>query len=108
MFIIYRHIFTKILAYVEKILYLCNRNNIQLKRLGRLDNVHTLHMIREFTIIVVYSDDTEFSFIVKVEGPDHKIMAELSMITRGILMTSSAQRAYCYNDQGFVVCSYIR
>lgn len=63
-------------------------------------------MTREFTITVTYPDDSEFSFIVKVEGPDHEIMAELSMITRGVLRASSAKTAVCYNNQGFDVCAY--
>ena len=77
-------------------------------RFGRLDNAYTMHMERKFTVFVQYEDETEFSFDVTVEGADHEIMAELSMITRGVLMTSSAKRAICYNDQGFDVCAYVK
>ena len=35
-------------------------------------------------------------------------MAELSMITRGTLMATCAQKAIAYNDEGFDVCSYIQ
>lgn len=61
-----------------------------------------------FTIIIEYEDNSEFSFEVILEGCTTKIMAELSMITRGTLMVTSAQKAIAYNDDGFDVISYIQ
>ena len=61
-----------------------------------------------FTIFVTYEDNSELCFEVILEGADRKIMAELSMITRGTLMATCAQKAIAYNDEGFDVCSYIQ
>ena len=65
-------------------------------------------MERTFTVFVTYSDDSEFHFDVTIEGKDHEVMANLCMITRGVLRASSGKRAICYNDQGFDVCSYVQ
>lgn len=64
--------------------------------------------MREFFIKVIYDDDTEFSFTVKIEGEEHHIVAHLMQITRGTLMASSASRSICYDNEGFVVCAYRR
>lgn len=63
---------------------------------------------REFFVSLVYADDSEMNFSVKVSGSDADVHATLLMITRGTLMASCASRAYCYNDEGFDVCSYVR
>lgn len=64
--------------------------------------------MKEFTIELVYGDESSNFFKVNVEGEEHEYMALLSMITRGTLMASMAKRAVCYNDEGFDVCSYMR
>lgn len=61
-----------------------------------------------FTIFLTWDDDSETCFEVKLEGAKHKIMAELSWITRGSLMASSAKRAVAFNEEGFDVLSYIQ
>lgn len=60
------------------------------------------------TIIVEYSDKSEFSFDVKMVGNDHDVVANLMMITRGTLMASMARKATCYRNDGFEICSYIK
>lgn len=65
-------------------------------------------MEQKFWIEVVYSDDSRFGFYVEIEGKESAILAELCMITRGTLMASNADKAVCYNLDGFDVCSYIR
>lgn len=64
--------------------------------------------MEEYFIEVVYDDETEFNFTVKIEGKKHEVCAHLMQITRGTLMASSAKRAYCYDADGFDVCAYIR
>lgn len=64
--------------------------------------------MKEFTVELVYGDESSAFFKVSVEGEEHDYMALLLMITRGTLMASMAKRAVCYNDEGFDVCSYVR
>lgn len=64
--------------------------------------------MQQFTIFLVYSDESETNFDVSVEGSEHEITALLCMITRGTLMASMAVKAICYNSEGFDVCSYIK
>lgn len=64
--------------------------------------------MKEFTIELVYGEDTSTFFNVKVDGAEHDYMALLSMITRGTLMVSLAKKAVCWNDEGFDVCSYVK
>lgn len=64
--------------------------------------------MKEFTIELVYGDDSSTFFKVSVEGEEHECKALLLMITRGTLMASMAKRAVCYNDEGFDVCSYVK
>lgn len=63
---------------------------------------------QEYFVELVYEDDSTMNFSVKVSDSWSVTYAMLSMITRGTLMTSSACRATCYNDEGFDVCSYVR
>lgn len=60
------------------------------------------------TIIVEYSDKSEFSFDVTMEGKDHEVVANLMKITRGTLMASMARKATCYRNDGFDIFSYIK
>lgn len=60
------------------------------------------------TIVVEYSDESEFTFDVTIEGTESKIIANLLMITRGTLMASIAKKATCYKNDGFELCSYIK
>ena len=64
--------------------------------------------MKEYFIEVVYDDESEFNFTVKIEGERHEVVAHLMQITRGTLMASSAKRAVCYNEDGFDVCAYIQ
>ena len=64
--------------------------------------------MKEFTIELVYGDDSSTYFKVCVEGEDYECKALLLMITRGTLMASMAKRSVCYNDEGFDVCSYVK
>ena len=64
--------------------------------------------MKEFTVELVYGDDSSIFFQVGVDGEEYEYMALLSMITRGTLMASMAKRATCYNDEGFDVCSYVK
>ena len=61
-----------------------------------------------FFIEVGYEYESNFNFEVKLEGPEHCIMAHLMQITRGTLMASSGHRAIAYNAEGFDVLSYIK
>lgn len=65
---------------------------------------------REFkvTIVVEYSDQSEFTFDVTMQGLESSVIANLLMITRGTLMASMAKKATCYKDDGFELCSYIK
>lgn len=65
-------------------------------------------MKTKFFISVEYSDDSEFSFNVEVDGTDSLIHAILMMITRGTLMASGAFKASCYDEKGCNVCAYYR
>lgn len=62
--------------------------------------------MREFKILVTYSDNTAFSFKASFEGEEWEYMALLNMVTRGTLMASSAVRATAYNEDGSYVVSY--
>lgn len=64
--------------------------------------------MKEFTIELVYSDNSSSFFKVSVDGEEYEYRALLSMITRGTLMASMAKSAVCWNDEGFDVCSYVR
>lgn len=59
------------------------------------------------TIIIEYSDLSEFQFDVTIRGKERDIIANLYMITRGTLMASNARKATCYKQDGFEVCSYV-
>lgn len=65
-------------------------------------------MKREFGILVTYSDGSDFNFVVTIEGNDCDVMAELMMITRGVLQVSIAKKAECFNTDGVLVCSYTK
>lgn len=60
------------------------------------------------TIELEYSDGSNMTFDVTMEGKEHEIVASLLMITRGTLMASMACKATCYKSDGFEVCSYIK
>ena len=64
--------------------------------------------MKEFTVELVYGDESSTFFKVGVDGEEYKYMALLSMITRGTLMASMAKKAVCWNDEGFDVCSYVK
>lgn len=64
--------------------------------------------MKEFTVELVYGDESSTFFKVSVEGAEHEQKALLLMITRGTLMASMAKSAVCWNDEGFEVCSYVR
>ena len=64
--------------------------------------------MKEFTVELVYCDDSSTFFKVSVEGAEHEYMALLSMVTRGTLMASVARAAICYNGDGFDVCAYTK
>lgn len=59
-----------------------------------------------FTVELIWSDDSNVSFEVNLEGAEHEVMASLMWITRGTLMASSANRSTAYRDDGFDVVSY--
>lgn len=64
-------------------------------------------MKETMTIVIEYSDKTEFTFDVTIQGKEHEIVGELMMITRGTLIASNAVKATCYRNDGFELCSYI-
>lgn len=59
-----------------------------------------------YHVDVQYDDGSSFCFDVVLSGRSHEIDASLMMITRGVLMASSAFVSHCYNSEGFEVCSY--
>lgn len=61
----------------------------------------------KFHVCVSYVDDTEFDFDVHISGRESSVVASMMMITRGVLMASSAYIATCYKEDGFDLCSYI-
>lgn len=65
-------------------------------------------MKSKFFVEVLYGDYSEFNFKVELESSENQAHAVLSMITRGTLLASSACKATAYNEDGFVVCSYVR
>lgn len=64
-------------------------------------------MKETMTIVIEYSDKSEFTFDVTIQGKEHEIVGELMMITRGTLKASYARKATCYRNDGFELCSYI-
>ena len=60
------------------------------------------------TIVLEYSDGTDMTFDVTMEGKEHDIVASLLMITRGTLMASMACKATCYKSDGFEICAYTK
>lgn len=60
------------------------------------------------TIVLEYSDGSDMTFDVTIEGDEHDIVASLLMITRGTLMASMACKATCYKSDGFDICSYVK
>lgn len=65
-------------------------------------------MKRDFTVFVTYEDGSESRFVVTSEENETEVSALLMMITRGVLMASTAKKAVCYDDKGFDVCSYVK
>lgn len=65
-------------------------------------------MKESYYVEVVYSDESGFHFDVSVEGSENEISGILMMITRGVLMSSNAEKAVCYRSDGFDVCSYVK
>lgn len=61
-----------------------------------------------FYVVVIYSDNTKFGFDVILQGESHEILVDINMITRGILMASSAKYAYAYKDDGTQACAFRR
>lgn len=84
---------------------------IQFRRLdlGERGMLPTFNMEKKYTITIEieYDDETGFTFDVTLEGEEHEVMAELSMITRGTLRASSAYKATAYKQDGFPICSYV-
>ena len=68
----------------------------------------TQELTATFTIILEYSDKSETNFDVTITGSETAIIADAMMITRGTLMASIAEKATCYKDDGFELCSYIK
>lgn len=60
------------------------------------------------TIVLEYSDESETSFDVTMQGSECAIVGTLLMVTRGTLMASIAKKATCYKEDGFELCSYIK
>lgn len=60
------------------------------------------------TIQLEYSDGSDITFDVTMEGKEYDIVASLLMITRGTLMASIACKATCYKPDGFEICSYVK
>lgn len=77
-----------------------------IKDLGTLNRGQSMKYTA--TIILEYSDGSEMTFDVTMEGKEHDIIASLLMITRGTLMASIACKATCYKPDGFEVCSYVK
>lgn len=61
-----------------------------------------------FYVVVIYSDSTKFGFDVILQGESHEILADIHMITRGVLMASSAKYAYAYTGDGSQACAFRR
>lgn len=59
-------------------------------------------------VFIIYTDDSEWNFSVETRSSRQKSRAEISMITRGTLMASTAVRATAYDEEGFEICAYIR
>lgn len=62
----------------------------------------------KFTIVLTWNDYSNTYFNVTLGGEEHQYMALLMWITRGTLMASSAKKCVAYNEDGSVVCSYVR
>lgn len=58
------------------------------------------------TIEIEYSDESNFTFDVTLEGTENEVYGEILMITRGTLMASTAYKATAYKQDGFPICSY--
>ena len=67
-----------------------------------------MEKLYHFYILVIYDDNSEFGFDVKIGGKSHEVLANIQMITRGTLMASNAKYAYAYKDDGFEACAYRR
>ena len=61
-----------------------------------------------FYVVVIYSDSTKFGFDVILQGKSHEILAYISMITREVLMASSAEYALAYKGDGTQACAFRR
>ena len=60
------------------------------------------------TIVLEYSDGSDMTCDVTIEGEEHDIVASLLMITRGTLMASIACKATCYKPDGTILCVYTK
>lgn len=63
---------------------------------------------RIFTLVLEYKDESEAQVQIVTEGEPSEYKAILSMICRGTLMASSAQRCTIYNSEGSDVISYTK
>lgn len=59
-------------------------------------------------IELIYTDESTNGFNIEVAGKKHDVMATITMVTRGTLMASMAERATAYNEEGFYICAYTK
>lgn len=55
-----------------------------------------------------YKNGTEINYNVTVDNKNQSIIRSLMIITRGTLMESNAQKATCYNTDGYIICEFIK
>lgn len=63
---------------------------------------------KTFTLVLEYNDGSEAQAEISVEKGGVPYTALLSMICRGTLMASLAERSYIYNSEGFEVYAYTK
>lgn len=59
-------------------------------------------------VFIEYKDGSEWNFSIETKSKRSKAIAEITMITRGTLMASTAVRATAYNEEGFDICAYVK
>lgn len=65
-------------------------------------------MIMKATVFLTYSDDSEECFEFSCDSKERVALALLRMVTRGTLMASIAKRICAYDEEGSVICAYVK
>lgn len=65
------------------------------------------YMSDMYRVEIVYSDGSEINFDVRPIGADFEVNAMMSMLTRGLCLSSNCYKATCYNCKGEIEYRYV-